>query len=76
MAMTRNAPSIATVSSVAKGIHLPQTTERVHQRMTQMIKTMAVHFSPFFMGPRASYCLRAMEMSMEGILSTLKNFTM
>ena len=38
--------------------------------------TIAVHFSPLFMGPSSSYCLRAMEMSMEGILSTLKNLTM
>ena len=74
--MTRNAPSMATVSSVAKGTQSPQTRERVTHSTTQKEKTIAVHFSPLFMGPSSSYCLRAMEMSIEGILSTLKNLTM
>ena len=74
--MTRNAPSIATVSSVAKGMYLPHRMERVTHRTQQNRKMPAVHFSPLFMGPSSSYCLRAREMSTGGILSTLKNFTM
>ena len=74
--MTMMAPNMAMVSSVAKGNQSPQRMERVHHRTTQIMKMMAVYFSPLFMGPSSSYCLRAMEMSMSGILSTLKNFTM
>ena len=49
--MTRKAPSIATVSSVAKGTYLPHRMERVTHRTQQARKMIAVYFSPLLMGP-------------------------